>query len=59
MNIGYYSRDPLYELEMYRALLADAERRQSPPALLAGLRREIEWWKAKAEAATRGAGDRK
>ena len=41
-------RDALYELEMYRALLAEAER-QGEEALLPGLRAEIAFWAGEVE----------
>lgn len=37
-------RDVLYELEMYRAQLAEARRRNAPQALIRGLETEIEYW---------------
>lgn len=48
------SRDPLYELEMFRALLDAAEIEGANKDLISGLRREVEWWKRRAVRAVRG-----
>lgn len=43
------SRDPLYELEMCRALLADARRQPNQnEVLVRGLESEVAWWMKRA-----------
>lgn len=52
MTLVDHARDPLHELEMTRALLAQA-RLQNPLnlTLIRGLEQEVEWWRIRAERA--------
>lgn len=49
-------RDPLYMLELNRALLAERLRDPEnwPPELIRGLELEIEWWQMRAVRAVQG-----
>ena len=47
-HMAEYGRDPIHELEMYRAILSEEERRGASEIVLQGLRREIEWWTERA-----------
>lgn len=51
-----HARDPLYELEMSRALLEKARREQANPALVQGLENEVKWWRRRAVDDIRGKG---
>lgn len=48
-----YDRDPLYELEMARALLEKARREEANPTLIRGLEGEVAWWEPRAIKAVR------
>lgn len=47
-------RDPLYMLELNRALLAENRRAKAPTDLIRDLEIEVEWWQMRAVRAVQG-----
>lgn len=47
-------RDPLYMLELNRALLAENRRVEAPAYLIRSFELEIEWWQMRAVRAVQG-----